>query len=169
MLVHTIAHGDCTDTEESLHWKLTGRKIPWRTGGESNLRQRRAGPTLYQLSYIPILYHFSSQIKGCCTDTDSSAFRLKGGGEGVEIKVTALSDFTSSCFCLRVCFCVLLWFILLVSDWSYIFLHFFFIFFYSNFITGWVRVGKDWANAVLYKRSVTFVLYRVLSWVKVCR
>ena len=32
----------------------SGRKIPCRTG-ESNLRKRRAGPTLYQLSYIPIL------------------------------------------------------------------------------------------------------------------
>ena len=31
-----------------------GRKIPCRTG-ESNLRQRRVGPTLYQLSYISIL------------------------------------------------------------------------------------------------------------------
>ena len=30
----------------------SGRKIPCRTG-ESNQRQRRAGPTLYQLSYIP--------------------------------------------------------------------------------------------------------------------
>ena len=32
----------------------SGRKIPCRTG-ESNLRQRRAGPMLYQLSYIPTL------------------------------------------------------------------------------------------------------------------
>ena len=30
----------------------SGRKIPCRTA-ESNLRQRRAGPTLYHLSYIP--------------------------------------------------------------------------------------------------------------------
>ena len=30
----------------------SGRKIPCRTG-ELNLHQRRAGPTLYQLSYIP--------------------------------------------------------------------------------------------------------------------
>ena len=30
----------------------SGRKIPCRTG-ESNLRQQRAGPMLYQLSYIP--------------------------------------------------------------------------------------------------------------------
>ena len=30
----------------------SGRKIPCRTG-ESNLPERRAGPTLYQLSYIP--------------------------------------------------------------------------------------------------------------------
>ena len=31
-----------------------GRKIPCRTG-DSNLNQQRAGPTLYQLSYIPAL------------------------------------------------------------------------------------------------------------------
>ena len=31
----------------------SGRKIPCRTG-ESNLCRRRAGPMLYQLSYIPI-------------------------------------------------------------------------------------------------------------------
>ena len=43
----------CTDTvrESALKADL-GRKIARRTG-ESNLRQRRADPTLYQLSYIP--------------------------------------------------------------------------------------------------------------------
>ena len=34
-----------------------GRKIPCRTG-ESNLPQRRAGSTLYKLSYIPSLINF---------------------------------------------------------------------------------------------------------------
>ena len=53
MLVHAIAHEGCTDTvRESALRANSGRKIPCRTG-ESNLRQRRAGPTLYQLSYIP--------------------------------------------------------------------------------------------------------------------
>ena len=43
----------CTDTvRESALNVDSGRKIPCRTG-ESNLRQRRAGPKAYQLSYIP--------------------------------------------------------------------------------------------------------------------
>ena len=37
---------DCTES-----W-LGRKRIPCRNG-ESNMRQRRAGPTLYQLSYIP--------------------------------------------------------------------------------------------------------------------
>ena len=46
---------ECTDTVRESALKLgSGRKIPCRTG-ESNLSQRRAGPTLYQLSYIPTL------------------------------------------------------------------------------------------------------------------
>ena len=45
----------CTDTVRESALKVDwGRKIPCRTG-ESNLPQRRAGPTLYQLSYIPTL------------------------------------------------------------------------------------------------------------------
>ena len=48
---------DCTlgytDTVRESALKVgSGRKIHCRAG-ESNLRQRRAGPTLYQLSYIP--------------------------------------------------------------------------------------------------------------------
>ena len=43
----------CTDTVRESALKVnSGRKIPYRTG-ESNLRQRRAGTMLYQLSYIP--------------------------------------------------------------------------------------------------------------------
>ena len=43
----------CTDTERESALKVdSGREIPCRTG-ESNPSQRRAGPTLYQLSYIP--------------------------------------------------------------------------------------------------------------------
>ena len=46
---------DCTrgstfTVRESALKVDSGRKIPCRTG-ESNLRQRRAGPMLYQLSY----------------------------------------------------------------------------------------------------------------------
>ena len=43
----------CTDTFREFALKVdSGRKIPCRTG-QSNLRQRRAGPTFYQLSYTP--------------------------------------------------------------------------------------------------------------------
>ena len=43
----------CTDTVRESALKVdSGRKIPCGTG-ESNLRQQRAGPTLYQLGYIP--------------------------------------------------------------------------------------------------------------------
>ena len=53
MLMHTIAHEGCTDTvRESAQKVDSGRKIPCRPG-ESNLRQRLAGPMFYQLSYIP--------------------------------------------------------------------------------------------------------------------
>ena len=53
MLMRAIAHEGCTDTvRESVLKVDSGRKILCRTG-ESNLRQRRAGPTFYQLSYIP--------------------------------------------------------------------------------------------------------------------
>ena len=52
MLVHAIAHESVrTPVRESSLKVDSGRKIPCRTG-ESNLRQRRDGPTLYQLSYI---------------------------------------------------------------------------------------------------------------------
>ena len=53
MFMHVIAHGAArTHVTESALKVDSGRKIPRRTG-ESNQRQRRAGPTLYQLSYIP--------------------------------------------------------------------------------------------------------------------
>ena len=53
MLMHANAHEGCTDTvRESAPKVNSGRKIPCRTG-ESNLRRKRAGPMLYQLSYIP--------------------------------------------------------------------------------------------------------------------
>ena len=57
MLMHATAYGECTDTvRESTFKGDSGRKIPCRTG-ESNLRQRRAGSTLDQLSYIPTFPH----------------------------------------------------------------------------------------------------------------
>ena len=51
MLMQAIAHEGCADivTESALKVD-SGRKIPCRTG-ESNLRQRCAGPTLHQLSF----------------------------------------------------------------------------------------------------------------------
>ena len=70
MLVHAIAHDGCTDTvRESALKGNSWRKIPCRTG-ESNLPQRRAGSTLYQLSYIPAQYH------GVSLSTILSAFQL---------------------------------------------------------------------------------------------
>ena len=53
LLMHAIAQGGVrTHVRESAPKVDSGRKIPCRTR-ESNLPQRRAGPTLYQLSYIP--------------------------------------------------------------------------------------------------------------------
>ena len=51
--MHVIAHvGVRTHVRESALKVDSGRKIPCRTG-ISNLRRQRAGPMLYQLSYIP--------------------------------------------------------------------------------------------------------------------
>ena len=44
----------CTDTLRESALKVESRKNISRRTGESNLRQRRVGPMLYQLSYIPI-------------------------------------------------------------------------------------------------------------------
>ena len=51
ILMHATAHGSVR-TPYALKVD-SGRKIPCRIG-EPSLRQRCAGPTLYQLSYIPI-------------------------------------------------------------------------------------------------------------------
>ena len=60
MLMDAIVHGGVrTHVRESAPKVDSGRKIPCRTG-ESNLRQRRAGPMLYQLSYIPIPAYIST-------------------------------------------------------------------------------------------------------------
>ena len=54
MLIHAIAHGGVHTIahriRESVLKADCGRKFSWRIG-DSNLRQRRAGPMLYQLSY----------------------------------------------------------------------------------------------------------------------
>ena len=51
--MQAIAHGVCTDTVRESALKVDSeKKIPYRTG-KSSLRRQRAGPTLYQLSYIP--------------------------------------------------------------------------------------------------------------------
>ena len=60
ILMHAIAHRSVrTHTIESALKVGSGRKISCRTG-ESSLPQRRAGPTLYQLSYIPAPFPISS-------------------------------------------------------------------------------------------------------------
>ena len=57
----------CTDKRVCTVKVDSGRKIPRRTG-ESNLPQRRAGPTLYQLSYIPPLK--SGRVRGPGPDNE---------------------------------------------------------------------------------------------------
>ena len=53
MLMHAIAHGCVwTHVRQSTLKVDSGRKIPYRTM-KLNPHQRRAGPMLYQLSYIP--------------------------------------------------------------------------------------------------------------------
>ena len=76
----------CTDTVRESALKVdTGRKIPCRTG-ESNLRQRRAGPTLCQLSCIPVqvqnLGPPRCQRLSRDTPSPSSVPRVREGGEG---------------------------------------------------------------------------------------
>ena len=54
VLMNAIVHGGFTDAVgESALTVDSRRKIPCRIV-ESNLPQRRAGPTIYQLSYIPL-------------------------------------------------------------------------------------------------------------------
>ena len=61
----------CTDTvRKSALIFNSGRKIPCRTG-ESNLRRRRAGPMLYQLSYIPTrVFHTETETTTTTTTTN---------------------------------------------------------------------------------------------------
>ena len=84
--MHAIAHGGCTDTHvrESALKVDSGRKIPCRTG-ESNLRQRRAGPTLYQLSYIPSQPVFLILLKGKMARLVFGALEISSVFEHVEL------------------------------------------------------------------------------------
>ena len=64
-LMHSIAHEGCTDkVRESALKADSGRKLPCRTG-ESNLPQWCAGPTLYQLSYIPLACPLVDKDRPC--------------------------------------------------------------------------------------------------------
>ena len=69
--VHTDVNAcDCalgfTDTVRESALKVdSGRKIPCRTG-KANLRRRRAGPVLYQLSYIPTPVHDLIELFRIC-------------------------------------------------------------------------------------------------------
>ena len=62
MLIHATAHGGVrTHVREFALKIVSGRKKERKNNlcrtGESNLRQRRAGPTAYHLSYKPILVY----------------------------------------------------------------------------------------------------------------
>ena len=64
----------CTDTVRESALKVDSwRKIPCRTG-ESNLRRQRAGPTLYQPSYIPNPSNVLSTAEGHITTNHTSKF-----------------------------------------------------------------------------------------------
>ena len=75
MLLHAIAHEGCTDTVRESTLKVdSGRKIPCRSG-DSNLPKRCAGPTLYQLSYIPApILLLLLVVCCCCCKTPSCHF-----------------------------------------------------------------------------------------------
>ena len=69
-----IAHEGCTDTVREFTLKVDSeRKISCRTG-ESNLPQRRASPTLYQLSYLPAPAKLGASSNKKRVDFVSSSF-----------------------------------------------------------------------------------------------
>ena len=85
---------DCTrgtDTvRESARKVDSGRKTPYRTVG-SNLRQRRAGPSLYRLGYIPTLTRRKiRKFEDQHTATRPSKRASKQTKEEGEEKVTSL-------------------------------------------------------------------------------
>ena len=67
VLMHAIAHGGCPDTRKRVCTEKVDseRENKLCRTGESNLRQRRDGPMLYQLNYIPIQVtgHLSTTAK----------------------------------------------------------------------------------------------------------
>ena len=70
--MHAIAHrGVRTQIRESTLEVDSRRKIPCYTGG-SNLCQRCAGPTLYQLCYIPLYGSHFESLRGWRRDTKLS-------------------------------------------------------------------------------------------------
>ena len=77
LFMHAIAQGGArTHVRESALKVDSGRKIPCRTG-ESNLRQQRASPILYQLSYIPTHSRSSSSSNSSGSSNSSSSGNRK--------------------------------------------------------------------------------------------
>ena len=103
MLMHATAHGGVqTHLTESALKVDPGKTIPYRAK-ESNLRQRRAGLTLYLLSYTPILtptwtlgsdseFRFSPQSAQCNMVVESKACSVVtvGGGSKSSARSTLL-------------------------------------------------------------------------------
>ena len=89
MLMHAIVHGSVrTHVRESALKVDSERKIPCRTG-ESNLRQRRDGPMLYQLSYIEDAKDTGTNSGKSGTrnlEADSIRGRAESTGRGVKLK-----------------------------------------------------------------------------------
>ena len=69
----------CTDTVRESALKVdSGRKTSCRIG-DSNLRRRRAGPMLYQLSYNPTLFDEQNSLLSHASHEDMSS---PGRGKG---------------------------------------------------------------------------------------
>ena len=99
--MHATEHKQHVDTVKESALKVdSGRKIPCRSG-ESNLPQQCAGPTLYQLSYIPSLstmkvqpseaQFIRPQVQVSFTDHDTSLYLGRGFGKN-EVKETSEAD-----------------------------------------------------------------------------
>ena len=79
---------ECKDTGRGFALKVdSGRKIPSRTR-ESNLHQRRTGPMLYQLSYIPNLFIFRWPTRESALDTPNAWLQWREEMEQMETKVS---------------------------------------------------------------------------------
>ena len=96
--VHMEANAcGCTrDTVRESALKVdSGRNIPCRTG-ESNLRQRRAGPMFYQMSYIP-----ARRTKDLPHRTETSSISLRSRGHRFCFYFVLKLIYSASCeFCL---------------------------------------------------------------------